>query len=216
MNRDEAIAWVDRFRPMIEKRLQRIITSLPYDQEDYIQDAYEAALISARISKRKEISFSSVFWNIFRQWKRRAFQSIDVNDCEEFQDEIYYDFRSSNPDPEEDLMRKESSQDLRDKILMEFMECLTLNERNVLASVAGITGRKMSYRETAAYLGITHGAVSQIVGRLMKKAEVFRNNSGSTKSDPVHWTFDRKETPDGYERGKLIVRNTADSYHAAA
>jgi DNA-directed RNA polymerase specialized sigma24 family protein len=208
VNQDEAIAWVDRFRPLLEKRSRRIITALPYDPEDYIHDSYEAALISERISTGKGLSFSSVFWNVFRQWKRRVTQSIDINECEEFQDEIHYVSGSSIPDPEEALLRRESSQDLRDMILMEFMECLTFNERSVLACVAGLSREKMSYRDTAVFLGITHGAVSQIVGRLMKKAEKFRNRSGSTEGVPVHSTFDRKEALDGSERGEFIVRNT--------
>src|SRR5512136_2733371 len=208
MNRDEAIAWVDRFRPLLEKRAHRIINALPYDPEDYIHYFYEAALISARICTEKGLSFSSVFWNIFRQWKRRVAQSIDINECEEFQDETHYVFGSSIPDPEEALLRSESSQDLRDIILMEFMECLSLNERSVLACVAGLSREKMSYRETAVLLGITHGAVSQIVSRLMKKAEKFRNGNGSTEGDPVHSTFDRKETLDGSERSEFIIRNT--------
>ncbi len=208
MNRDEAIAWVDRFRPLLEKRAHRIINALPYDPEDYIHCFYEAALISERICTGKGLSFSSVFWNIFRQWKRRVAQSIDINDCEEFQDETHYVSGSSNPDPEETLLGRESFHDRRDIILKEFMECLTVNERSVLACVAGLSSSKMSYRETAVFLGITHGAVSQIVSRLMKKAEKFRNRKGSTEGHPVHSIFDRKETLDGSERSECIIRNT--------
>ena len=186
MRPDEAIAWVNKYRPLLEKRLRKVAHALPYDPEDYIQDAYETALISERISTRNGFSLSSVFWIIFKRWKRRAAISIPVNDCEEYQEENLYQIRSSIPDPEEELLMKESFLDNRHKFLLEFMDVLSLNERNVLASVMGLSGRKMSYRETAAFLGITRGAVSQIVGRIAKKAEEFRNNRRSPDGSSVH------------------------------
>ena len=55
------------------------------------------------------------------------------------------------------------------------MECLTQKEKTVLACVAGLTNGKMSYRETASFLGISCGMVAQIVARIKQKAVVFRN-----------------------------------------
>lgn len=216
MGRDEAIAWVDKYRPLLEKRLQKVVHALPYDLEDYIQDAYETALISERISARNGLSLSSVFWIILKRWKRRASVSIAVNDCEEYQEENLYQIRSSIPDPEEELLMKETFPDHRYKFLLEFMDVLSQNERNVLTSVMGLSGRKLSYRETAAFLGITRGAISQIVDRIAKKAEEFRNKCGSPDGNSNHWAFEVRETCDGSERGEFIIRNTAAGYQEDA
>ena len=47
------------------------MVNTPYDMEDFLHDAYEAALLAAKVSSRKGISFSTAFRLIF---KKIAFQ----------------------------------------------------------------------------------------------------------------------------------------------
>jgi len=173
MNFDEAIEWVDRYRPLLEKVIQRESSGLGVEPEDYLQDAYEAAVISAKILDEKRGAFSTIFWKILRRRTKRLSRSVELKDCDEYQDHLFYRFGKSTQDPEEAL-QEDSSSDRRDEILAEFLDCLTGNERDVVAAVIGYSGSKMSSQEAAAYLGITPGAVSQIINRVSAKARVIR------------------------------------------
>lgn len=92
MNGEEAVAWVDTYRVLVRKKIWLLMVNTPYDLEDFLNDAYEAALKAAGVSSRKRISFSSVFWRVFRKnvlritpcpsAKRRDGVSMSVFDCQ--------------------------------------------------------------------------------------------------------------------------------------
>jgi hypothetical protein len=92
MNGEEAVAWVDTYRGLVRKKIWLLMVNTPYDLEDFLHDAYEAALKAVKVSNRKGISFSSVFWRIFRKnalrvtpcprAKGRDGVSMSVFDCQ--------------------------------------------------------------------------------------------------------------------------------------
>ena len=214
MELEESIAWVDRFKLLIIRSAKWEVGGSPEDMKDIIQDAYEAAVIAGRISVEKGITFSPVFWRIFKRRKRREENSVDLLDCEPYRDENHYEFGSSFPNPEKALMHKQYAGFPRREYLTEFMLTLSENEKNVLAAVTGLHGLKLSYAEIEATHGITGGGVSQIVKRLTKKAEAFRKNGMSPEYPHRH--TDEKETGYESERSGLVVRHTGSGYQEAS
>ena len=63
----EAIDWVRRNEGLIKKTLGKYYMYSPYEEDDYMQDAFESAIVAVLKSKRKSISFESAFWQDFRK-----------------------------------------------------------------------------------------------------------------------------------------------------
>jgi RNA polymerase sigma factor (sigma-70 family) len=63
----EAIDWVRRNEGLIRKTLGKYYMYSPYEEQDYLQDAYESAMVAVLKSQRKSISFESAFWQDFRK-----------------------------------------------------------------------------------------------------------------------------------------------------
>jgi DNA-directed RNA polymerase specialized sigma24 family protein len=184
MSGEEAVAWVDRYRRLVERHIRQFMVNTPYDREDYLHDAYEAALVAASISARKGISFSAVFWLTFRRiaarvssagyakWERG--DSSDGFDFLEYSDEVFYGADMHPPDSEERFLSGYEPCDTEKIILLRLLERLMPVERKVLSCICGLQGGRMSYTETALFLGMSHGAVSQSFRRIMRKAFQFR------------------------------------------
>lgn len=65
----EAVAWVDRHHLNILKSVVKYTTYAPYSAEDFLQDAYEAAIRAAAIvSDNPALNFNGVFRNIHLQY----------------------------------------------------------------------------------------------------------------------------------------------------
>jgi len=55
MEFSEAIDWVRRNEGLIKKTIRKYYLYSPYEEEDYMQDAYESAEVAALKSTRKSI-----------------------------------------------------------------------------------------------------------------------------------------------------------------
>ncbi len=66
MTIEDAIAWVGRNTKIIQGHTRKYLPFAPYDQEDFLQDAYEAALEAVKISTERQIPFPACFWIIFK------------------------------------------------------------------------------------------------------------------------------------------------------
>jgi len=184
MSGDEAVAWVDRYRRLVEREIRKFMVNSPYELGDYLGDAYEAALVAATVSERKGISFSSTFWLTLKRNASRVSPcanarkgssvSLPEFDCREYSDEVYYGDDVHQPDPEEFLILRSDPALTEESVLLQLMERLMPVERKVLTCVCGLQGARMSYSETALFLGMTHGAVSQSFRRIMRKALQYR------------------------------------------
>jgi len=184
MNVDEAIAWVDRYRKLVERKSRRFMENSPYDLEDYLGDAYEAALVAAAVSARKGISFSASFWLTLKRNALRVTPpghagtggniSMSEYDCREYSDEVFYGGDVHQPDPEELLIIRSDPAGTEESVLLQLMERLMPVEKKVLNCICGLNGVRMSYSETARFLGMSHGAVSQSFRRIMKRALAYR------------------------------------------
>jgi RNA polymerase sigma factor (sigma-70 family) len=67
MEFSEAVDWVRRNEGLIKKTLGKYYMFSPYEEIDYMQDAFESAVVAVLRSKTKKISFESAFWQIFRK-----------------------------------------------------------------------------------------------------------------------------------------------------
>lgn len=184
MNGEEAIAWVDSYRCLVDERIRKFMTNSPYEMKDYLQDAYEAALLAAAVSNRKGLSFSSVFWLTFKRNALRVSPCIDakkdsnvstsVCDCQGYCDDVYYGGEGYLPSPEEPLLNMIETEEAEEEILSHLFDRLMPVEKKVLTCICGLHGERMSYAETALFLGMSEGAVSQTFRRILKKALLFR------------------------------------------
>lgn len=62
MTAEDAIDWVDKNVISIKGHTKKYLPFVPYDQEDFLQDAREAALLAASIATKRKCSFLSCFW----------------------------------------------------------------------------------------------------------------------------------------------------------
>jgi DNA-directed RNA polymerase specialized sigma24 family protein len=184
MSGDEAIAWVDRYRKLVERHIRQFLVNTPYDREDYLHDAYEAALVAAAISDRKGLSFPAVFWLTFRRkvalvssaghGRREKGCPLDDLEFREYSDELFYGADVHPPDSEERFLYGYEPRHTEESILLNLIGRLMPVERKVLGCICGLQGGRMSYAETARFLGMSPGAVSQSFRRIMRKAFQFR------------------------------------------
>ena len=67
MDFSDAIDWVRSNEGLIKKNLGKYYMFSPYEERDYMQDAYESAMMAVLLSKKKKISFEAAFWQVFRK-----------------------------------------------------------------------------------------------------------------------------------------------------
>lgn len=67
METANAIKWVDDHKRDILRKAEMYVTYAPYCTEDYLQDAYEAAILAAKVVTDDLVAFEKVFRNFHRQ-----------------------------------------------------------------------------------------------------------------------------------------------------
>ena len=66
MNFQQAMAWVSEHESAIKGYIAKYRIYSPYEECDYMQEAFEAAMIAALRSREKNLVFEAVFWKVFR------------------------------------------------------------------------------------------------------------------------------------------------------
>lgn len=61
-----ALQWVQANERQIRGKAKKFQAYSPYDVEDYIQDANEAAILAVQVCRAKQVSFQETFWRIFK------------------------------------------------------------------------------------------------------------------------------------------------------
>ena len=80
MNGEEAIAWVNRYQCLVEKEIRKFMVNTPYDLEDFLHDAYEAALLAAEVSNRKG---DLLFHGLLAPVQENRFPGLTLHLCED-------------------------------------------------------------------------------------------------------------------------------------
>lgn len=61
-----AAEWVRNNEPVIKNKIAKYRNFSPYEESDYLQEAFEAAMVAVVKSREKAISFEAAFWMTFR------------------------------------------------------------------------------------------------------------------------------------------------------
>jgi RNA polymerase sigma factor (sigma-70 family) len=66
MDSEMAIAWIKENKPVIKGYIAKYRNFSPYEECDYMQEAYESAIVAAIRCYEKQIKFEAAFWKVFR------------------------------------------------------------------------------------------------------------------------------------------------------
>ena len=66
MDFQQATAWVSEHETAIKGYIAKYRNFSPYEECDYMQEAFESAIIAALRSREKNLIFEAVFWKVFR------------------------------------------------------------------------------------------------------------------------------------------------------
>lgn len=158
---EEAVAWVTRNARTIGGHSLKYLTYAPYGQEDYLQDAYEAAIIAARVSAERNIPFQACFWVTFKgrlaavtphpeSAHHGGSASPPSNFCR------VSDFGclvTDSPDP--------SRRVDMDRLFKVLKKHLRPDELRILSLVVGVNGGRLGIRETSRKLKCTPANIRQ-------------------------------------------------------
>ncbi|TYO96805.1 hypothetical protein EDC39_11293 [Geothermobacter ehrlichii] len=170
MTAEDAVTWVNRNAHAIRGHIRKYLPFVPYDQEDFMQDAFEAALIAARIASEREIPFAACFWVTLRS---------KISSVTPHPESAHHSGSSSPPSTlcssEDGLDRVEARPpSITDRIDMDRLfwmisRFLTQKESRVLGMAIGLDGGRRGIREIARILGCTPANVRQTLSRAYQR-----------------------------------------------
>lgn len=166
---EEAVAWVDRNARTIQGHTRKYLPFAPYDQEDFLQDAYEAALEAAKVSAERQIPFPACFWIIFKgkisevtphpdSDRHAGSPSPPSTMCSSFE---LFDWGSG---PSGSLYNIDI-----DRLYLIIREHLTPVEDKILGLALGIRGGRKAIREIARDIGCSPANVRQALNRIYRR-----------------------------------------------
>lgn len=164
---EEAVGWVNENAKTILGHIRKYLPFAPYDQEDYLQDAYEAALAAVQIARDRQVPFVACFWVVFRRRitevtphpeskHHGGSQSPPTTICDSDADS-YWDFvdRQDGSSLQLDI----------DRLYLLVRDHLTEAEKRVLSRALGIYGGRQGIKEIARSLGCSPANVRQLLNR---------------------------------------------------
>jgi hypothetical protein len=168
---EDAISWVDQNAKQIIGHSRKYLPFAPYDQEDFLQDAYEAALEAVEVSMERQIPFPACFWVLFKGKvsavtpnpgsKRNAGSCSPPRTICDFSD-----FATERLDPPDIVDPKESVSTIDvDRVYPLIREHLTSVEALTLEAVVGIHEGPMKIKEAARFLGCSPANIRQTLAR---------------------------------------------------
>jgi len=176
MNFQQAETWVKAHEKAIKGYISKYRIFSPYEECDYMQEAFEAAMIATIRSKQKNLHFEAAFWKVFRSHISVITPSPDILT------------HGSNSIPShlctEDLTaisskhtKGRSKQPDTEVIYNSIGHLLTEKERQVLSLSLGIGMEgKLSNYEIAEQLGCVVSNVRDILNRALKRIKAHVGN----------------------------------------
>lgn len=172
MTAEEAVNWVKRNRGMIIDETKKYQLFTPYDRKDFIQDAYEAAIVAAALADRKGLAFEGCFWRIFQRNVSNLVPNPDARGhagSNSPGSHLCVDvdlLENVLPCPEEPT----GSQIDPSRLFLAVCDHLSTNEKQVWKRALGVTAKgRMSQYEIAEELGCSVVNVRQTVQRVIKR-----------------------------------------------
>jgi hypothetical protein len=168
---EEAILWVDQNVKQIQGHTRKYLAFAPYDQEDFLQDAYEAALEAVNVSVDRQIPFPACFWVVFKgkvsdvtpnpKSKRNAGSFSPPSNYCDWTDFSRDDFNQARIEENDESL---SSIDI-DEVYHLIRHCLTPAEKRVVELLLGIHEGPMKIREAARHLDCSPANIRQALNR---------------------------------------------------
>ena len=211
----DAVRWVDQNKGLIVIRAGKYIPFTPYDRDDFVQDAYEAAIVAACVANKKRLPFEACFWTTFKlsvrsvvpnpfSTRHSGSTSPSSTLCDDVEKHAGTLRSEEEDNPWHDV----------DRLYLAICEFLSDSEKRVWARALGLTSRgRMSTYEIAEDLGCSAAnvrqAIQRVIVRLSKqvKTGVLRLSlasvearhlavvSGQTRKPPASREKPRKESP---------------------
>jgi len=165
-----AVEWVRNNEAVIKGNFVKYRNFSPYEDCDYMQEAFEAAMVATLRIKEKEISFEAAFWKIFRRQvslftpnpddKSNGSNSVPSHLCSVDIDTVALRQRP----------RRGRKRPNIEAIFFAVSHFLTEKEQQILYMSLGISdeGRLSNY-EIADRLGCSAANVRDIIGRANKR-----------------------------------------------
>ena len=165
-----AVEWVRDNEAVIKGNISRYRNFSPYEECDYMQEAFEAAMIATLRVKTKEISFEAAFWKIFRRQvslftpnpddSSNGSNSVPSHLCSVDLDSISMKLRTKKRSKKPDI----------DAIYHAVCHYLTKKEQQILHMSLGISNEgRLSNYEIAERLGCSVANVRDILGRANRR-----------------------------------------------
>lgn len=209
MTIEDAIRWVDANKAMIRDRAKDYSKYAPYDIEDYIQDAYQAAVEAVHFCQRNPgLKFDGVFKTIFRRNIARttplpeeARKEVFINKMErQKKDATKIPLRSGSRSeslplhyqvdvPLESFPQKKNRQKINiERVYDQHVRpLLSKQEAKVMDMVLGFTMEgTFSPEEIASKLGVTRRSVRTYADRVIKKAKLINLDDAKDRLKPKH------------------------------
>jgi hypothetical protein len=172
---EDAILWVDQNVKQIQGHTRKYLPFAPYDQEDFLQDAYEAALEAVNVSADRQIPFPACFWILFKGKvsdvtpnpgsKRNAGSSSPPSTFCDWTDFSRDEFdQTTMDDNAESLSRIDI-----DKVYPLIRQYLTPVEERALELLLGIHDGPMKIREAARHLDCSPANIRQALNRVCNR-----------------------------------------------
>jgi RNA polymerase sigma factor (sigma-70 family) len=165
-----AVEWVKNNEAVIKGNIFKYRNFSPYEECDYMQEAFEAAMIATMRFKAKEISFEAAFWKIFR----RQVSLITPNPDDVSNGSNSVPSHLCSVDLDSISMKQRTKRRIKkpdiEAIYHAVRHFLTEKEQQILHMSLGISdeGRLSNY-EIAERLGCSVANVRDILGRANKR-----------------------------------------------
>ena len=176
MTAEDAITWVDQNTKQIAGHSRKYLPYAPYDQEDFLQDAYEAALEAATVSTERQTFFPACFWNLYKG-KISAVTPNPDSRCKAgssappqvFCDSFEYSLQQFSQEDSTCHVEPLFNIDI-DHVYPFIRQYLTKKEEQILETLLGIyDGGTMKIKETARHLECSSANVRQALNRACRR-----------------------------------------------
>ena len=175
MTAEAAIAWVDENAKQIAGHSRKYLPYAPYDQEDFLQDAYEAALEAATVSMERQVFFPACFWTLYKG-KISAVTPNPDSRCKAGSSAPPRTSCDSSDFTSKQFAQEYATCDFEplfnidiDQVYPFVRHCLTPKEEQILEALLGIHGGTMKIKEAARHLECSPANVRQALNRACRR-----------------------------------------------
>jgi len=184
MDFQQAMVWVSEHETAIKGYIAKYRNFSPYEECDYMQEAYEAAMIAAIRSREKNLVFEAVFWKVFRNQISVITPSPDVltHGSNSIPSHVCSDDLTTVAESRADRRQKDPDIEM---IFQSVRHHLTEKEQQVLYWALGIGMEgKLSNYEIKERLGCV---VSNVRDTLSRALDRVKNLVENGKINPRHF-----------------------------